>query len=1083
LTYSLVPNNGNFNAATNTFENLPQGSYEVTATGPNGCTTVVSNIQVNEPNPITFTAPTVTPFACSSGNTKANATIAVDVSSILGGSGNYTRYQFVDNSSGTILQNGLTSSYTFTDNNGGDVMVRVFDTNGCSGELLVNVPAFDILGLPTVHVDDAIACSNLGEAISIDVTSSLTSFASHPANYEFKQLPNVTFQTSNQFTNLQPGSYTFVARNIATGCERTVSHTVADPNTFGLTVNKLSDAVCFGDDGSISLTLTDATYTGGFSFQIFDTNGTPADRTDDLLQTLAFNTANLGTTPTLNLPAGNYIVEVIQAGFPECSQVRSFSIATPAAAITLGTPVLTDVGCSNDQGTASIRPLGGLAPYTIQLTNNTTPTVINANGVNARLFQGLTAGQYTVRITDALGCTQTFANAFELLVPDPITGTISQTDLVCEGDTFASITLRVNPRNVSSTYRYILHTYSDAAGTTLLRSTASQLGITFNNLGAGFYRIEVLDAMGCTFESTVIEIIDPTEVSARVLTTQSVGCQQGATLVLSGQGGTAPYMWSADGTNFIAMNGNNGADTHEFQNATAGIYQYFVRDSYNCVSVISNEVGVNTIEDLSILVDTSAAFINCNGENTASIDATADGGLGNYQYGLFSDSGLANEIRPYQASGLFDNLTQGTYYVSVLSEDCQITSQVITITEPEIMVVSPTITNILCHGDDNGSIVLDVQGGTGPYQYAISPNLNQFDDLNTFDELAAGDYSVIVQDSQGCFELIEIIIEEPTVLEMDVVVTPEYCVGEADGTITITPTGGTAPYSTSLNSNGTGDFVEGQLTYPNLTSGDYIVFIRDANGCEINQTVNVAEGVNINATIEVIYDCSSGTLGNRIEVTLEDGAQSSFLLYALDSTDPNELQLQPDFTTIAPGAHTLTIAHDNGCTRTFPFMVEAFEPLGIFLEQQSLNEITALATGGKEGYTYYFNGTDNGDDATFYIKETGNYTVTVVDENGCESTANIFMEFIDIEIPNFFTPDGDGQNDLWIPRNIAQFPDIFLNVFDRYGRQVYRLQDNPDGWDGFYQENTLPTGDYWYVIKLNGESDTREFVGHFTLYR
>jgi gliding motility-associated-like protein len=93
------------------------------------------------------------------------------------------------------------------------------------------------------------------------------------------------------------------------------------------------------------------------------------------------------------------------------------------------------------------------------------------------------------------------------------------------------------------------------------------------------------------------------------------------------------------------------------------------------------------------------------------------------------------------------------------------------------------------------------------------------------------------------------------------------------------------------------------------------------------------------------------------------------------------------------------------------------------------------------------------------------------------------MEFIDIEIPNFFTPDGDGQNDLWIPRNIAQFPNLFLNVYDRYGRIVYRLADSPDGWDGFYQENTLPTGDYWYVIKLNGEDDIREFVGHFTLYR
>ena len=93
------------------------------------------------------------------------------------------------------------------------------------------------------------------------------------------------------------------------------------------------------------------------------------------------------------------------------------------------------------------------------------------------------------------------------------------------------------------------------------------------------------------------------------------------------------------------------------------------------------------------------------------------------------------------------------------------------------------------------------------------------------------------------------------------------------------------------------------------------------------------------------------------------------------------------------------------------------------------------------------------------------------------------LEFIDIEIPNFFTPDGDGLNDFWIPRNIQQFPDIFIKIYDRYGREVYRIQDTQEGWNGLYQEAELPTGDYWYVIKLNGEDDDREFVGNFTLYR
>jgi gliding motility-associated-like protein/uncharacterized repeat protein (TIGR01451 family) len=1083
LSYTLLPNNGNFNAATSTYENLPMGVYEITATGPNGCETVINNIQVNEPNLITFDAPIVTPFGCTSGNTKDNATIAIDLASIAGGSSTYTRYEFIENGSGIVLQNGSANTYIFTDTSGGDVMVRVIDENGCHGEVLVTVPAFDILGTPTVHVDDTIACSNAGEDISIDVSSSITSFAANPTNYEFKLATSAVFQASNLFPDLQPGSYTFVARNIATGCELNVSHTVADPNTFDVTVDKIADAICFDDNGSITLSITDATYTGGFTWEIFNSNGTPADRSDDGAAILTGNSTNMGPTVAITVPAGNYVVEVVQNAFPDCSQVRSFSISTPPAPLTLDTITQSDVGCSNDQGSASVNPLGGMAPYGIQLTNTATSVVTNVNGVNSNLFQGLTAGQYTLSITDALGCSEVFTNAFELLLPDPIDGIISTIELICQDDTNASISLTLNVRNVTSTYRYILNTYTDATGSTITQSTATQVNDTFDNLSAGFYSIEVLDTMGCTFVSSITEIVNPTEVSAQLLTTQAIGCQQGATISLTAQGGTAPYTWSLDGTTFNPMNGLSGVNSHEFQNVMAGTYQYFVIDSFNCVSTISNEVGISAIEDLTVALDTSSAFINCNGESSALIDATADGGLGNYQYGLFSDTGLTNEIRSYQTDGLFVDLPQGTYYVSVLSEDCQVSSEVVNITEPELMVVTPTITNILCNGEENGSILVEIEGGTAPFQYVISPNLNQFDEVNTFDNLAPGDYTVIAQDSKGCFELIEFTITQPDVLEMEVTVTPEYCVGEADGTITIAPTGGTAPYSTSLNSNGPTDFVEGQLLYSDLTSGDYIVFIKDANGCETNQTVIIEEGVNINATIEVIYDCPDGTLGNSIEVILEDSTERTFLLYALDSMDPADLQLESDFTNITPGSHMLTIAHENGCVRSFPFEVEAFEPLSISLEQLNLNEITVIAAGGREGYTFLFNGVDNGDDDTFYIRETGNYEVTVLDENGCAATAYIFMEFIDIEIPNFFTPDGDGQNDIWLPRNIEQFPELFLNVYDRYGRMVYRLADSPEGWDGFYQENTLPTGDYWYVIKLNGEDDTREFVGNFTLYR
>ncbi|MFS4416775.1 T9SS type B sorting domain-containing protein [Maribacter sp. 2307ULW6-5] len=1070
--------------------------YVVTVTGDaatNACPVNSVAIPINEPAAISVPAATVVEFECAAGNTPNNASITVNdlAPFVQGGSGTYVRYEFIkldDPNTAAVepaltVQSGSDATYIETDFAGGVYTINVYDDNGCVGSTTATILPYDAIDSITVNRDEAISCTNLGEDIRLDVVGLVSNSTADPANYEFRMLPSGTAQTSPLFTGLQPNRYTFEVRNLATGCVSTIDHNVEAPNTFDVQVEKLADVVCFGDDGSIRLTMSDATYTGDFNWSIFNTNGTPNDRTDDGVAVATGTVTGFGPSAPIAVPAGNYLVEVTQDGLPNCAQLRSFNINTPSAPLSLDTIALTEAGCANDQGTAVISPLGGEGPYNIELRNLGTGNVANSNGVNAHNFQGLSAGQYTVLVTDALGCTETFANAFELLLPDPITGVLSDSSLLCEGDTEAGLSLSLDPRNVSANYRYVLNTYMDGSGTALLQSSASQTTDTFSNLGAGFYSIEVLDDLGCAFESPIREIVDPAAVVAQLTTSQAAGCQEGAHLVLTATGGTAPYMWSTDGVTFSPMNGGNGANSHTFQNVAAGTYQYFVRDDFNCTSTVSNEVLINTIAPLTVSVDTTAANINCNGDNTASIRAVADGGLGNYRYGLFSDAGLTNEIRPYQTSEFFDDLGVGTYYVGVLSEDCSVTSQAITIAEPEPLQVTTNITDILCSGDENGSIDIAVQGGTAPYQYAISPNLNLFDDQNTFEDLAAGDYSVIVQDGRGCFELIEFSIQAPELLTMDVNVTPEYCAGDEDGSITIVPTGGTAPFSTSLNANGDSDFVEGRLSFTDLPSGDHIVFLRDVNGCEIVEIVTVDAGVNINATVEVVYECGSGTVANGLNVILEDRTQSVFLMYALDSTDPNDLELEPNFGNLSPGEHTLTLAHENGCIRTFPFQVEAFEPLELVLEQRNLNEITAVATGGSEDYTFFLNDQERGSDQVFHIDRTDTYTVRVVDANGCESTATIFMEFIDIEIPNFFTPDGDGQNDVWIPRNIQQFPDIFIKIFDRYGRHVYTIQDNDEGWDGFYEENTLPTGDYWYIIKLNGEQDQREFVGNFTLYR
>ncbi|WP_243834442.1 T9SS type B sorting domain-containing protein [Maribacter caenipelagi] len=1084
LTYDLspMPATASWNAGTQSYIGLPGGSYDVTARGPNNCTTV-KTIIVDENIGITFTAPVPVQFACTNGNDTNNATITINPGTINGGSGTYNRFEFINDATSDILQNSSSLTYTHTDAAGADIIVRVYDNKGCSAEHLVTINPYDIFVDATINVDRDLDCVNSGENITVNVTSTVTNTTANLANFEFRILPSTTYQTGdNVFTNLAIGSYTIGIKNVTTGCEITRTHIVEDPNTFNIEVNKLSDLVCFGTDGAIEVTFTDATYIGDFNWEVLNADGTATTRTDD-----ADTFTGTGTTASIPVAAGSYILRASQVGTPECIQERSFTITSPSAAITLATIETKDVGCSNDMGSANITPNGGKAPFNIVLTHVSSTTTYTANQVNRNLFTGLSDGQYTVEITDSLGCTETFTNAFTLTPPEPIVANIqSVIGLECEGDTDGIITAAFTPRSVSTNYRYILKTYDgNGTGANLLQTSSSQTTATFTNLRSGYYSVTILDDLNCSDETNIFEIAEPVEVRGQLVTEQRATCLDDAQLLLTASGGTGPYMWNTDGTSaFNAMNETNGPNTHLFTGVLPNTYQYYIQDSFGCVSVISNSVTINPIIPLTVTLDNDNPTISCNGDDSGVINAEAQGGLGNYQYALFSDAGLTNEIRANQPTGLLTDLLAGSYYVRVQSDDCEVTSQLISITEPEELLIdtaNTTINDVTCNGQEDGSITVNMLGGSGTYQYAISPNLDRFSDDNTFDELTPGDYIIIAQDSNGCFELIEATIVEPDVLEITTESTPEICVGEEDGTIDLTIIGGTAPYSTRLENET--DFVQDRLNFTNLAAGDYIIYIEDAQGCEETIIVTIDPGVDLGATVDPVYGCNGTFPSNYVNIVLNDPSIENDVLFGLDTIDPLEMQLTPIFRELTPGTHYISISHANGCLTTYDVEILAFDPLEMTVEESNINQITATVTGGRENYTYYLDDIDMGSENVFYITETNTYDVTVVDENGCESTASIFIEFIDIEIPNFFTPNGDGENDFWTPENIEIYPEIFISVYDRYGRSVYTFKDNEDGWDGFYLNAELPTGDYWYVIKLNGAADTREFVGNFTLYR
>ena len=275
------------------------------------------------------------------------------------------------------------------------------------------------------------------------------------------------------------------------------------------------------------------------------------------------------------------------------------------------------------------------------------------------------------------------------------------------------------------------------------------------------------------------------------------------------------------------------SNTHTFD-VGPGTYQYYVRDANGCDAMISNQVTVDDVPELMLEIDDSAAIINCMGEASATIIASATGGLGSYSYELYSDAALTNLVDGPQTSGTFSGLMAGDYYVRVTSVDCVEVSPVITIVDPDPLVVDrEEFTNITCSGMEDGTITVEVSGGTGEILYAISPNLDQFDTENTFTDLAPGIYDVIAQDVNGCFITFQFELTQPEPVVAEAInIMDEVCFESGDGSFEVQISGGTAPYSTSLNSNADDDFVQDQFLFQNLTSGTHVVFVRDAQGCD-----------------------------------------------------------------------------------------------------------------------------------------------------------------------------------------------------------------------------------------------------------
>ena len=405
---------------------------------------------------------------------------------------------------------------------------------------------------------------------------------------------------------------------------------------------------------------------------------------------------------------------------------------------------------------------------------------------------------------------------------------------------------------------------------------------------------------------------------------------------------------------------------------------------------------------------------------------------------------------------------------------------------------------------------------------------------NEFFDLPAGNYTLVVRDRWNCTKEQQFTIANPPEIKVTKVdASALVCYGEL-GHVKVNVVGGT-PTGTPSELVYTLDLVDIDKdavvkTYPDvrasmlpytingLTPGvNYRVRATDGKQCpgaSDKFVLTAAPNLEVRASYE--DSCTDNAYDGNVVITFDDATvdyskmQYSFdggtsrYAFATGSGQGAEVRINRNHVSVKPSSlpQTIKLYYSDAATtcegETNPVIIPVVEKLSLIQDPSTvpgLNELRLLGKNGVPDYVFYFNGVHKGNEGTYIVrvqdpdgvdpsdnKLKKRIEAKVEDSKGCTAQQVFYVDYVDIDIPRFFTPNGDGENDTWSPRNTQQYPNILTQIYDRYGRLLKELS-RAETWDGTYNGKALPTGDYWYIITLGEEDDSREFKGHFTLFR
>lgn len=1109
----------------------------------NGCTPLV---------PISLNGTQVNASCTCTGSATVNAT-----GGFTGCSSAYS-YSWAPSGGNTANANGLCA---------GIYTVTVTDINGCNATRTVNITAAPSFTVSSVQTNTS---CNGGSNGSATVTPT---GGTGPFSYSWSPSGG----NGSSASGLSAGTYTVTVTD-ALGCTGTVSVTITQPIAITASTSS-SPALCNGGStGSATVSATGGagnyTYAwspsggngssaGNLSAQIYtvtvtDGNGCTTSATTSVTQPSAItlpgshtnelcnggNTASAWVNPsggtgtytyawssggnaaTENfLQVGNYTVTVTDAN--NCTASQTFAITEPPA-ISISTSSTASI-CNSSNGSVTANVSGGTGTYTYSW---------NPGNFNTASVNNLSAGNYSLTVSDQNGCTST-ATVTVNSSGAPLVSLSSLTNVSCFGGNNGAATVAASGGTGTLTYAWM-----PAGG-----SSANAI-----NLSAGTYTCTITDQNGCSATQTV-SITEPAIITSSISNTNALcnGLANGtANVNASGGTGIFSYAWSPSGGNAanasglgagtysctitdsngctssqsvsitepaalslnttatdpscantcdgnlaVAVSGgtpgytyswSSGCNSANCANTCAGAYSILVTDLNGCAD--SAQLVLNSPAAISIT--SSFTNANCNLSN-GSASANATGGAGTFTYSWLP-SGSGQSI---------NNLPSGTYTVIATDANgCSDSAAVIVPNLPGVVAGTGTLTDVSCFGLSDGSAIVTASGGNPVYAFNWLPNISTNDTANG---IASGNYQVTVTDADGCTSTVTFSITQPAQLVPGLSTgTQSVCTGQ-NILLSANPSGGTPAYNLVWNP---GNLNGNNFNINPTASGTYTLTVTDQSGCTASDSVSIT--VNPSPVVSFTQDMQSGCAPVCISFTDASTviSPSAIASWAWDFGDGNNSsQQQATHCYTAPGTYDvmLSVISSDGCTgsvtinsavQVFNNPIAAFssspDPATIFSPEvfftdQSVNAVSWNWDFGDVNQSSSFL-----QNPSFIYTEPICYEVelTVSSADGCMDSISqeVCLEpEVEFYAPNAFTPNGDGHNDLFFPLGEGiDWSSFHMLIFDRWGNLIYETYDINSPWNGKVKgsDEIAEVDVYvWKVDVRDIKSNMHYLVGHVSLVR